>query len=191
MAAQRKRIPNAERKPLTRGRLFELLHYDPETGTFMRLAAARPQSAHYFDKPIGYIKRGTVADGGGYHMINVDGRVYRAHRLAWFYMTGAWPDADVDHKDGNRANNRWGNLRAATRSQNIANSRRPRDSLTGVKGVTFDKGRGKWVAQIGVGMCDAGYYNTKFLGRFDNIDDAAAAYREAAEARFGEFARTE
>lgn len=98
---------------LTQARLKELLHYDPETGVWTRLVATSNS-----------IRIGDVAGGvnHGYVRISVDGRKYSAHRLAFLYQTGAWPSAEVDHWNLDKADNSWGNLRGATRSQNIANT---------------------------------------------------------------------
>lgn len=189
MAEIRKRLSSAERKRIAWDRLRQLIHYDPETGLFTRIAAPRPQAGHYVGQVAGHVKYGSHADGGGYIMLTVDGRKYRGHALAWFYMTGEWPVHDIDHKDTDRTNNRWSNLRLATRSQNIANARRARDNQSGFKGVSFDKSRNKWKAQIGMGKSAKGYYGTKLIGRFNTKEEAAEAYRRAAESRFGEFAR--
>jgi hypothetical protein len=189
MAAPRKRVPDTERKIISIQRLKELMDYDPEAGRFTRIGAARPQSAHYAGKPIGHLKHGSHANGGGYRLISVEGRRYRAHHLAWFYMTGEWPQTDIDHINGDRDDNRWCNLRSATRSQNIANMKTPSNNTSGIKGVSWSASHRKWRAQIGIGKCANGYYYTKFLGRFDTKEEAAEAYRVAAEARFGEFAR--
>ena len=77
---------------LTQERLKEVLHYDPETGIFMWLVA-----------PNGRIRVGMEAGSShdGYIGIKVDRILYKAHRLAWFYMTGEWPANDVDHWDRN------------------------------------------------------------------------------------------
>jgi hypothetical protein len=117
----------------------------------------------------------------GYVLVGVDGPQYLAHRLAWLYMTGAWPDAEVDHIDGNRANNAWSNLRLASRSQNIANSGLRVTNTTGFKGVF--KARKKFNAKITVN------YKSVNLGNFDTKEEASAAYKRAAQAAFGEFAR--
>lgn len=183
MAAPRKRVPNRERKRISLDELKEFVRYEPETGIFIRLSAPRPQAAHYIGKPAGYIKPGSHADGGGYVLMSIDGRVYRAHQLAWLYMTGEWPSGDIDHKNDIRHDNRWENLRAATRSQNIGNARIPHDSLSGVKGATWDKNRGKWLSQI---VFQGRHI---YLGRFDTKEEAGAAYDRAALKYFGEFAR--
>jgi hypothetical protein len=183
MATQRKRVSNADRKPLTRERLAELLAYDPETGEFSRVGAARPQSAHYVNKPVGYIKPGSLNGGGGYRMMSLDGKTYRAHRLAWLYMTGEWPDEDIDHINGERADNRWSNLRAASRWQNIHNMGMRDRNTSGLKGASYDHRRKNWRSQITVN----GKHH--FLGRFDTAQQAADAYAAAADRMVGEFAR--
>jgi hypothetical protein len=86
----------------------------------------------------------------------------------------------IDHINGNSLDNRKSNLRICAPSENSGNSRGHRDSLTGYKGVTFDKQRQKWVATI----------QGRFLGRFEKIEDAGLAYDLAAKKVFGEFAKT-
>lgn len=183
MATERKRIPNRDRKPLTSERLRQLLRYDPASGAFTRVGSSRPQTAHYITKPVGCIKPGPLGGGGGYLMINVDGKPYRAHRLAWLYMTGEWPTNDVDHKDRDRANNRWANLRAATRSQNIHNMGMRERNTSGVKGASYDSSRGLWMSRIVVNG------RLIHLGRFATKEEAGLAYEAAAAKHFGEFAR--
>lgn len=154
---------------LTQGDLKESLHYNPKTGVFTR------------KKSSGNVKAGQVAGGkqsDGYLQIRIKGRRYLASRLAWLYMTGEWPKAEIDHIDRNRANNAFGNLREATRSQNGANTK----ALCGMKGASFHKAAGKWRADITV-MGQA-----KYLGLFDTELDAHNAYRVAAAEAFGEFA---
>ncbi len=97
-------------------------------------------------------------------------------------MTGDWPKDEVDHRRGK--SNAWDNLRAATRSTNMANRGAMPDTITGVKGVSFHKATGKWQAQIGVER------KNHYLGVFDTIEEAKAAYDEAALIHFGEFARS-
>src|SRR3546814_3914096 len=92
--------------------------------------------------------------------------------LAWFLRTGKRPPREVDHRNGARVDNRWCNLRKATKAQNQANVRRRRDNTSGVKGVTLSKARKKWVAQIQAGG------KRMSLGGFPTIDAAANAYQD-------------
>lgn len=167
------KIANAR---LTHERLLQVLSYEPETGKFRRTAKAP-----------GPIKIGQEAgwiNPNGYRYIEVCGERFLAHRLAWFYMTGEWPSNEIDHKDCNRDNNSWVNLRAATRLQNLHNAKIKTMSSTGYKGVYFDKRYGKFVARIR----HAGKRIS--LGYFDAAEDAHQAYAvKAAEFR-GEFARS-
>jgi hypothetical protein len=100
-------------------------------------------------------------------------------------MTGRWAKPTIDHRDGDCTNNRWNNLRRATRSQNNANRSRPRHNTSGYKGASRCRRSGKWLAHIGI--------NGKiiFLGRFETPQEAHAAYLKAARKLFGEFARAE
>lgn len=119
----------------------------------------------------------------GYVLVRIEGHAFRAHRVAWLLQTGEWPTLDVDHINGVRTDNRWCNLRAATRSQNLQNMGRRRDNLSGVKGVGYDRAKRRWRAQIKVDG------RNLHVGRFDTKEEAAAAYAAAAEKYFGEFAR--
>lgn len=160
---------------LTAARLRQVLNYDPATGAFLWLVT---NSAR---KPAGSAA-GEVRDSG-YVMIGIDRRRYRAHRLAWLYMTGEWPADQVDHKDIDRSNNRWQNLRAATNQRNQANTHVSRNNKCGVKGVFWNKQRQKWQAKITIkGHPIHG-------GFFDRLEDAGAAYAAMARRYFGEFAR--
>lgn len=160
---------------LTQERLRALLHYDPETGVFTRVKSVRGFRAG--------IEAGALHQASGYVYIGVDRHSYRAHRLAWLYMTGEWPADDLDHINRNRADNRWINLREATRSQNNANARRRCDNTSGVKGVSLDRRHNTWRAYI---VVDG---RQRHLGRFKTVDAAKEAYARAALATFGEYAR--
>jgi hypothetical protein len=155
---------------ITAERLRKLLHYDPETGVFTWRMQRGPAAA------------GAVAGSphrDGYVCIGIDGRWYLAHRLAWLYMSGEWPENQIDHHDGKRSNNRIANLRPATHAQNQMNSRAYGQS--GRKGVSWNRGR--WQARIRVNRV------LIHLGRFDDKEEAAAAYALHARKHFGEFAR--
>lgn len=120
----------ADRNSLTAARLREVLHYDPDTGVFTWV---KPTNRR--------IRVGAVAgciDGKHGHriIIGIDGDLHLAHRLAWLYMTGEWPEHEIDHKNGDRMENPFDNLRDATRKLNQQNQRRARcDSKSGIQGV--------------------------------------------------------
>lgn len=153
---------------LTRDRLLAVLRYEPETGKLFWLGNDR-------------VEAGTRT-ARGYRRLRVDGRDYLAHRLAWLAMTGSWPER-VDHKNLNPSDNRWLNLRHATRQQNRANSKAQKSSTTGLKGVKpVDNGK-RFQARIRVGK------EYRYLGRFGTAEEANAAYAKAAREIHGEFAR--
>jgi hypothetical protein len=156
-------------------RLKFLLEYDPLTGVFRWRVNRRGH---------GGIKAGDLAGSRhrkGYTAIGVDGRRYLAHRLAWLYMTGAWPASQIDHRDADRRNNAWGNLRVASQPDNSANSRRHRDNATGFKGVLRNGKR--YAARL---MRNGA---STYLGTFDTPESAHAAYCKAATETNGNFAR--
>jgi AP2 domain. len=88
----------------------------------------------------------------------------------------------ADHEDGNGLNNTRLNLRPCNNTQNSRNAVRSKRNTSGFKGVTFDKGHGKWRAQIGVNR------KVKYLGLFDTPEEAFAARCTAATHFHGEFA---
>jgi hypothetical protein len=161
---------------LTAERLRELLDYDPETGVFRwRETRGRARNG----------ERAGSDNGAGYLVVEIGGRGYRAHRLAWLYVHGAWPPGKLDHDSNVRSDNRIANLRLATHAQNARNRKRRRDNETGFKGVHLRKDTGRYRATITLSGCDIA------LGNFDSADEAASAYASAASRLFGEFARTE
>lgn len=154
--------------------------YDPESGEFRwrGTLSGRGRNAK--------VAAGVLAgclDTRGYRIIGLDGKLYRAARLAWLYMTGEWPAARVDHEDLSHANDRWNNLRLATPSQNAANAGVWKSNTSGFKGVSLERRTGRWVAQI---SCDRRHI---YLGSFDAPEEAHAAYVAAAKKHFGEFSR--
>lgn len=146
---------------LTQNRLKEILHYDPYTGVFTR----RLKQSGVRQKSIS----GSVTNAG-YLVTSVDQKVYKCHRLAWLYMTGKWPDGEIDHINCIRSDNRFENLRVVTRAQNMENQRKAQKSnkSSGVLGV-FKNGSG-FAARIS-------HNNSKvYLGTFKTIEEASAAY---------------
>jgi hypothetical protein len=101
-----------------------------------------------------------------------------------FWMTGQWPRYQMDHKNRNRSDDRWSNLRQATRSQNQGNRINSNNSL-GLKGVCWEADRRKYKAYI-----EGKDGRTINLGRFNTAAEAQAAYAAAASKKFGQFART-
>lgn len=119
--------------------------------------------------------------GKGYRGLTIEGRTYYMHRLVWFYFNGTWP-VQIDHKDGNKENNKRGNLRECTAAQNQHNSPPKRGTRSGVKGV-FPGYAGKWMVLIVING------KQTYKGTFATIKEAAAAYNKAARHHFGKFAR--
>jgi HNH endonuclease/AP2 domain len=146
--------------------------YDPDTGIFS-----------WRENGLGRRKgRRAGTNSLGYVIICFNQRLYQAHRLAWFYVYGAWPPADIDHVNGDRADNRIANLRLATRSQNHMNRMMCRNKI-GLKGVSLHKKTGLWRARIFVGGHEIS------LGYWETPEQAKAAYDEAAQKYFGHFWR--
>ncbi len=159
---------------LTLERLKEALDYDAETGIFR----------HRESKTC--VKAGDVAgsqNDGNYQRIYIDGVPYKSHYLAWFYVTGEWPQHKLDHRDTNKRNNAFVNLRPANRSQNGANIGLKSHNTSGFKGVSLWKKTGRWKAQIQANGVK------HFLGYHDTPEAAHEAYTAAAEKFFGEYAR--
>lgn len=153
---------------ITQDRLKELLIYDPETGVF------RWRVKRNGIKPIEAGHR----TGKGYWRITVEHRRYLRGPLAWFYMTGEWPNPEVDHRDRNRSNDRWSNLRLGTRAQQMMNG--SYRSKSGFRGVNRNYNR--WQARIRTDGI------ARYLGSFATPEEAHAAYVKAAAESHGDFA---
>jgi hypothetical protein len=170
MATRKQHPDSAERKPLTAQRLRELLRYDPDTGAWTWRKLPIKNQLKPGDKA-------GALNSLGYLKVKIDGRIYVASRLAWLYMLGRWPEAEIDHKDGNPGNDCFSNLREATRSQNMMNTHR------WLKGASWDKRSRKWLGQIMIGGRNI------HLGYFDSPEAAHEAYANKARELFGEFTR--
>lgn len=159
---------------LTLDRLKQLLEYSSDNGVFVWLVNRRGRFA----------RAGKVAgklNDHGYIRIGIDGRIYLAHRLAWFYCHGEWPPGGLDHANGMPTDNRIANLRLATQSQNLANSRAR--NLTRLKGAYYKPRYEMWISQIKYGG------KSHHLGYFETAEAANAAYMAEATKAFGAFAR--
>lgn len=150
---------------LTQARLKEVLSYDSATGIFTWLVNRR-----------GPVKAGDAAGavfGDSYVQIKIDGGQYRGHRLAWLYVTGNWPENHIDHRDQNKQNNAWANLREATPAENQQNmSKAFANSSSGLIGAATRKNR-KFTAAIRSGGKQIN------LGSFKTAEEAHAAYLKA------------
>lgn len=160
---------SAAKSTLTPERLKELFLYDPESGIFTRRIA---HGRH------GRYRAGVVAgsaDNKGYIVIRIDKRIYKAHRLAWLYVHGEWPQHDIDHINRVKSDNRISNLRDAPATLNRLNMVDARkDSKLGVLGV-YQRGK-MFVAQIqviGKGV--------KYLGTYPTKEQASAVYEKTKE----------
>jgi len=151
--------------PPTLARVREVVEYDPRAGTFTWRVRT---SIRIMPGAIA----GTKKADSGYVLVGIDGVQYRAHRLAWFMMTGDWPSGDVDHINGVRHDNRWSNIRVVTSAVNGQNRRRAqRDNRLGVLGVFQCKKR--YQAQVKLNGV------VTHLGTFDTPEQAHEAYVEA------------
>jgi hypothetical protein len=165
---------------LTADRVREVLSYDPISGILRWKAPSCDKS---------YIKVGSIAGSKtvkGYLNIMIDGERHPAHRLIWLMVTGSWPKNLMDHKNGNKSDNRWENLREANDSQNKANCGPYKGSLSGLKGAYYVPKRTsykKWQSSI---RKDG---KLKNLGYFATPEEAHNAYAIAAAKLHGSFMR--
>lgn len=145
-----------------------MLNYDPLTGLFTW--RQKPQRRIKIGAPVGCIT------DSGYLRTSIDRHYYRLHRLAWLYVTGAWPAGDIDHIDGNRTNNAFANLRDVSRTINAQNKREAlgHNKTSGVLGVS-KKGT-RWRARVYVNGKDHTTYHA-------TVEEAQQAYIEAKRIR--------
>lgn len=172
-------------------RLFE---YSPKTGVFIQkrrtvdmfedkgkfhsaeMLCKRWNTLHADTEP-------TRQTPKGYRVVCVFDLRFLVHQVIWLMMTGKWPKRLIDHRDTNRSNNRWKNLRLATFTQNLANQNARSNNSTGHKGVTH-VGNGRYRARA----TDANGRRHD-LGRFGSVEEASAAVKAAVKRFHGEFGR--
>ena len=158
-------------------RVRELFTYQPDTGYLIRkiYVSSTARAGQ---------RAGSVTQSTGYRRIKIDGIVHQEHRVIWFYVTGSWPLAEIDHEDGIESNNRWDNLRLADRHQQCWNAKNKSNNTSGVKGVSWYPARKKWAARI----MAAG--KSCLVGYFDDLTEAASALDQKRSQLHGEFARS-
>lgn len=150
-------------------KLRERLQYDPTTGHWIWLRSPR---AGYAGRPAGSL------DAKGYWVIKIDGQSYKASRLAYLYMTGEWPEEEMDHVDTKPWNDVWTNLRPATRLENNQNRQMRNDNRSGAIGVFWNSQRNKWQVQV----------DKIHVGLYDSFEEAVAARDSATKNFHGDFA---
>lgn len=146
--------------------LESFCYYDQESGDFI---ATRTRQGSHLQPGDSILNR----DVEGYARVHFWGTTYKAHNLAWLWMTGDWPQFQIDHVDRNNYNNSWTNLRDVSVSQNHYNKGLQRNNKTGVKGVVWHTRKNKWMATIQVSG------QKIHLGYFHNFDCAVEARKEA------------
>ena len=151
----------------------QLFFYNPDTGDITWRVS---RSGVRNNNVAGYARR------EGYRVVFVNGKLYLAHRVAWAIVNGAWPETGIDHINGNKTDNRWVNLRLATKSQNGMNRPAPSNNTSGYKGVSRNKKR--WAASIHENGLK------RHLGTFDTPKEAHAAYCRVALKLHGNFVNT-
>lgn len=153
--------------------LLRILNYDKETGIFT-------WKINHFK-----CRKGAIAGRThhtGYVQFDVYGRRYLAHRMAWFFVHGKWPEHEIDHINGNHSDNRIANLREALQKENARNKGINVRNKSGVKGVSWSKRERKWKCVV------THEYIIYHLGTYDDIELAELIVREAREVLHGEFA---
>lgn len=153
--------------------LEDVFAYDPSTGEFT-----------WKIRPSARVRQGDKAGcvgTDGYLKLRYGRRTYEGQRVAWYLVHGELPEM-VDHKDGNPTNNALHNLRAVSRYENAYNSKLSVNNTSGVKGVTWDKSCGKWLARVSV----AG--RRYKVGHYSDLEYAKQAVKQFRAERHGEYA---
>lgn len=155
--------------------LKSILTYCPSSGILSWKADSGRVRA---GSPAGWLNK---ADG--YRYVEIRGTPFLAHRIAWKLTHGVDPIHEIDHRNGVRSENAFTNLREATHSENMWNCGQRTSNTSGIKGVSWDKARSKWLAQIQL------HGRKKHLGRFPSKEEATEAYRKASLNLHGAFSR--
>lgn len=154
----------------------EHLDYDPETGRFAWKVSDWRRAK--LNGGVGHV------NSYGYVKIKFAGHHVAAHRLAWLFTYGHWPEGELDHINGNRSDNRIANLRLCTVAQNRINSKANANNRSGLKGAHWNRFRGTWIARCGVNG------RSVYIGAFDTAEAAHQAYLDFAARHYGEFSPT-
>ena len=156
---------------LTQERLKELLHYNPDTGIFIWIGLNARARRIKIGDVAGCVLRNRIR-------IRTHGKAHYAHRLAWLYVNGEWPNGEIDHINHDPQDNRIDNLRVVNHQTNGKNQKFSISNTSGATGIYWYKRGKKWQASIRV---NGGNIH---LGYFVNYDDAVAV-RKNAEISYG------
>lgn len=162
---------------LRQNRLKELLYYNLSSGDFVWLVSASNA-----------IKVGSQAgspDKDGYIIIQIDGKKYKAHRLAWLYVHGTWPENEIDHENTIKHHNQISNLRPATHAENLANTPHRAVNKLKVKNIHYVARTNRYILQM---MLDG---KKKHLGCFRTLEEAVTKRDTVASQQHGKFSRTD
>lgn len=161
---------------MNKDQVLEILSYDAKSGSFFWKERRSPSCLK--GQKAGFVGK------RGYVDITIDGKKFKAHTLVWLLETGEFPEVFLDHKDGDRTNNIFSNLRQATSSQNQRNrGKKLSESSSMYKGVDWREDYRSWRARI---RAEGKQIS---LGHFQSETEAALAYNEAAKKHFGEYAK--
>lgn len=149
--------------------LRKILDYDPVTGHLIRKVKTSNNTK------VG--ERAGWKTANGYRAISIFGKQHLEHRLIYLWMTGAFPQNNVDHINQIKDDNRWNNLRLATKSQNEGNTPLRKNNKSGHKCVCWDSSRSKWLVVVA----------KKFIGRHTNKDEAISVAKKELKKHYGEF----
>lgn len=163
----------------------ECLSYDADTGVlrwnvrpddhFSTPGIARAWNERWAGRMAGNLKP------NGRHMTRLGPYCVFSHRIAWCLHYGSWPDHDIDHLNGERADNRISNLRDVTPTENMRNKRLYKTNSSGVAGLRWSKARERWIAVI--------YKKPRPLERYFRERQAGIDWLEAERPKHGFTAR--
>lgn len=152
--------------------LLDRFDYDPNTGELRYMRDVGPVKAGYV---CGHKSK------AGYFRVKINSVLHFAHRVIWKMVYGDDPDNEIDHANGDRADNRLCNLRTATRGENMMNRKRFKNNISGIVGVHLRKDKNNWVSKININKKQI------YLGYFPTKEEAIEARRRAELELFGQF----
>lgn len=173
--------------------LRQLLRYQPETGKLFwkerpvsMFTDGRYKAAHnaaWWNRNFSGKEAFTALSNHGYRHGLISRRSFKAHRVIWALVHGYWPDGQIDHVNGDRADNRIANLREASGAENMQNRGLQVSNTSGFKGIAWSAKQGRWVVRISKDG------RRTYIGSYVTKEDAAKAYDAAAIQMHGGFAK--